>query len=329
VFYQKLQLAGESGNYLIVPFNLGFHQLYLRDYEKLYEIFVSTTLDAVRAARLDVIPIIEVLRQWFLSLLTIPTFPPFILPPSKSADPPWASAVISIGRNLHRFWNRKDKTWTQTSPSRTELREDDNFRRFIAAVVSFPNGLASAFGFKSAIIVCDHVDIAGFGFEPKEPFPVCRREVNLFGLIWDAIRSFPFFISSHSDEALLELFSEFGVDDYSRVTTIDVVDGPVSHVLLVSQKEIVLEPGMCRGCPGYCVAFERVCKLAQDATQYAAVKTKYTQLTSVVDVARNDMIRQDFLRLAALLAAIDTDQRFNEEAMNTITDDDQFTVVVK
>jgi hypothetical protein len=81
VFFQKLQLASESTNYLIVPFNFLFHQAYLDDYERLYEVVISTTLTALRGTRLDTIPVADLLRHWFLSLLTISTFPQLILPP--------------------------------------------------------------------------------------------------------------------------------------------------------------------------------------------------------------------------------------------------------
>jgi hypothetical protein len=329
VFFQKLQLAGESGNYLIVPFNFLFHRLYLGDYEKFYEIVVSTTLEALRVTRLDTIPIIDLLRQYFLSLLTVSTCPALILPACKHGEPSWASAVSEIAREIYQYWNRKDKSWASAPGPRPYPREDDNFRRFLSATVSFPAHIATAFGFKSTILVCDHLDVAGIDITPQEPFPVARAPVNLFATILEAIGSAPFFVSAHDEDTLVGLFATFHVQDYIRVTTEGIVDGPEPGLLLVPNTSLALEPQMCRGCPAYCAAFERVCTLAEEAAKAAVITVKYPRLKSVVDIARGEMVRQEFSHLASLLAVLDTDGKFDDEEMNEIMASEDFSVVVK
>jgi hypothetical protein len=127
------------------------------------------------------------------------TIPPFILPPCTAGGHPWAGPVVDIGRALHRFCNRRDTTWAGSAPSLTQQREDDNFERFLAGIASFPGRLAAAFGFKSAVIVCDHFDVVS----REVPLP------NLFAVFWDAIRASPFFASALREEALMELFAQF------------------------------------------------------------------------------------------------------------------------
>jgi hypothetical protein len=31
------------------------------------------------------------------------------------AEPAWLGPVIDIGRSLHRYWNRRDSSWTEAS----------------------------------------------------------------------------------------------------------------------------------------------------------------------------------------------------------------------
>jgi hypothetical protein len=54
--------------------------------------------------------------------------------------------------------------------------------------------------------------------------------------------------------------------------------------------------------------FLRVCELAQKAQKAATLKNTFAQLRSVIDASRMETIRQEFMRLAVLLQAADTEE---------------------
>ena len=75
--------------------------------------------------------------------------------------------------------------------------------------------------------------------------------------------------------------------------------------------------------------FQRVCGLASESMERAAVKSQYSRLKSVVDISRNEMLKQEFIRLCLLLAAADTDNHFDEERMNDLMSLPDFNVRVR
>jgi hypothetical protein len=328
LFYQKLQVASDAGSYLVVPFNWYFHEIYLGDVNRLFEIIVSITLNALRAARMEIIPIVHVLHQWLLSLLTIPTFPPLTIPQSKKADPVWYRAVIDIGRRIHRYWNKKDTSWAETAVVKSKIREDNNFALFFNEVCAFPQRIARAFEFKSAVLVYDHFDLSSFFLEPGEHFPESRERVSLFAALWAGAQDSPFFIASRSDEALLDLFRQFNIEDYRQLSTERLIDGREARELVVPQLQLALNVDMCRGCPAYIALYEKVVELANESQEKAAVKSQFSRLKSVIDISRNEMLRQELVRLAVLLANADTDGNFDEGKVNGLLALTDFTVKV-
>jgi hypothetical protein len=316
LFYQKLQVASDAGSYLVVPFNWYFHEMYLVDISKLFEIIVSATLNALRVARMELIPIVHVLHQWLVSLLTIPTFPSLMIPQSKKADPVWYRGMVDIGRRIHRYWNKKDTSWAETAVVKSKIREDNNFSLFLNEVCAFPQRISRVFEFKSAVLVYDHFDVSSFLLEPGEHFPESNEPVSLFAALWNGARDGPFFIASRSDEALLGLFREFDIEDYRQLSTERLIDQREGRELVIPQLELALNVNMCRGCPAYLALYERVVELAKESQERAAVKSQFSRLKSVVDISRNEMLRQELVRLAVLLANADTDGNFDEEKVN-------------
>ena len=308
LFYQKLQLTDEATNYLIVPINWFLHQIYIEDFQKLYGLMVSTVLNAIRASHMRFVPIMGALHQWFISLVHIPAFPP--IPPSVLHFTPFpVNVVVEIGKNIHDAWNRKD-----------------GLKRFMNEIVNFPSKMASAFNFKSAVLVFDHFDASGFIIEPGDRFPESRESVNLGGLLSDACSEGPFFVASQDDG---EFFKLFNVDKYTHISTERLITDKGEKELVVTQSQITVNMDMCRGCPAYCAMFIRVCKLASEAMERAAVKSQFSRLKSVVDISRNEMLKQEFIRLCLLLAAADTDNNFNEEKLNELLSLPDFTVKVR
>ena len=308
LFYQKLQLASEATNYLIVPVNWLLHQIYIDDYQKLYGLIVAACLNAIRATRMQYIPIMNALHQWFLSLVTIPAFAP--LPPSVlhfTGFP--VDLVIEIGKGIHKAWNNRA-----------------GLQAFLTETAEFPAKIANAFGYKNAVLVFDHFDASGFMIEPNEHFPESESAVNLSELLAKACDNGPFFVASQDDG---EFFRLFEVDEFAQLSTERLITDKGEKELVVPQSQITVNMDMCRGCPAYCAMFQRVCGLASESMERAAVKSQYTRLKSVVDISRNEMLKQEFIRLCLLLAAADTDNHFDEDRMNDLMSLPDFNVRVR
>ena len=308
LFYQKLQLTNESLNYLVVPVNWQLHQIYIDDYQKLYSLMLSVSLNAVKASRMKYIPIMSALHHWFISLVTVPAFSP--IPPAIlhfTGFP--VDAVVAIGKDIHKAWNNRD-----------------GLKPFMTEVVQFPSKIAQAFEFKSAVLVFDNFDASGFVIEPNDHFPESITSVNLSDLLSEACSACPFFVSSQDDG---EFFRLFHVEKYTQLSTERMITQKSDHQLVVLQSTIAVTMEMCRGCPGYCALFERVCKLATEAMERAAVKSQFSRLKSVVDLSRNEILKQEFVKLCLLLAAADTDNNFDEEKMNELMSLPDFSVRVR
>ena len=297
LFFQKCQLANETLNYLLVPVNWLLHQIYIDDIQKIYNLMVTTTLNALRGSHFELIPIMGALQQWFLSIVVIPAFPP--LPPSVLHFQPFPhDLIVQIGNQIHKAWNKSSGLY-----------------QFLECALAFPKKIAGAFGYKSAVMIFDHFDASGFFIEPPERFGG-SEDVNLAELICKVMDECPFFVASQDDT---EFFKLFTIDDYKQLSTERMIDTKGGRELLIAQPQLTLNMDMCRGCPAYCAMYERLCDMVKDASEHAAVKSQFSQLRSVVDVARNEMVKQELLRICLLLAAADTDNLFDEEKMNELT----------
>lgn len=297
LFYQKLQLTNESTNYLIVPVNWNLHQIYIDDYQKLYILILGVTLNAVKASRMQYLPIMGALHHWFVSMITVPAFSP--IPPAIlhfTGFP--VDAVVAVAKGIHKAWNDKS-----------------GLKAFMTEIVQFPAKIAQVFGFKSHVLVFDHFDASGFVIEPDDHFPEFVGSVNLSDLLSDACSSCPFFVSSEDDG---EFFRLFHAEKYTQLSTERLITQKSDKALVVLQSPVTVTMEMCRGCPGYCALFERVCKLASEAMERAAVKSQFSRLKSVVDISRNEILKQEFIKLCLLLAAADSENNFDEEKMNDL-----------
>jgi hypothetical protein len=326
-FHQKAQIASEAANYLIVPFNWSFQEMYLTDLQKLYELVVTTALAALRAARLDIVPLFAVVQQWLLGVLTSTTLPPLTLPPAKRTEPSWLKPLIEVGRRLHRYWNCKDVSWADGG-GRIRQREDNNFALFIGEVAALPTRIAQAFGFSSAVFVFDHLDVADLALEPSGQFPPSRERVSLFQALWDAARESPLFAAAKDSDQLLALLKNES-DDFRPLSSERIVTAADPHEVTAVQASVIINGEMCRGCPGYCAAFASLCALAEEAETRAAVKSQYSRLRSAVDLSRAELLRQEFLRLALQLAEADSDGNFDEQRMSELVEMKDLTIKVR
>ena len=309
LFFQKLLITNETSNYLLFPVNWLLQQLYLDDLNKIYALFISTALKMLRNARMEFIPIMVPFKQWLLSLINHQVLSP--LPPQIVHYTSFPhDAVMSIGKAIHDAWSKPNQ-----------------FKQFLREVINFPNHLAKAFGFKSAVYIFDHFDLCGYQISPSDPFTTeNQNSVALSEIVCEAINSCPFFVASQSD---VDFFNCFSIQDYRQLSTerIISVEGNEKE-LQVQQPSLILNIEHCRGCPAYCAMFQRLCDLAEDAAQRVAFKSQFTKLKSVVDISRNELLKQEFIRLCILLGGEDTDGIFTEEIMNDMIISPELTIRV-
>lgn len=350
LFYQKLQITGESQNYLLFPLNWRLQQICLDDVTKLYSLFITTTLKMLRNSRMELIPIIVPLKQWFLSLISQQVLPP--LPPQIVHYTPFPhDAVSDIGRSIHTKWSNRD-----------------GFREFLKEIVNFPSNLSKAFSFTSVIHIFDHFDNCGYEISPSEHFQSDNlvngsTPVILSELICEAIEHTPFFIASQND---VDFFNLFSIEDYRQLSTERIIQSPQEassqspsrspsqlkttssqgatvtittsnapsvassqsrsaqlSEMYLQQPPIVLSIENCRGCPAYVAIYQRVYEIAENvqrANQESKKKsiTQSTRLRPATEKSRNQLLKQEFIRLCSLLAAADTDGVFNEDNMNEL-----------
>ena len=183
--------------------------------------------------------------------------------------------------------------------------------------MNFPVVMAHAFGFKNPVFVFDHFESCGYVIEPTDRFSDSQDPVNISNLLCRIADNCPFFIASQDDS---EFFTIFTINDYKQLSTERMITpNSESREIMISNPQITLSIDMCRGCPAYCAMFNRLCTMVGEANERAAVKSQFSRLRSVVDITRNEMVKQELLRVCLLLAAADTDDLFDEEKMNMLS----------
>jgi hypothetical protein len=135
--------------------------------------------------------------------------------------------------------------------------------------------------------------------------------------------------SSQDDEELIKFLRQEGIVDYTQLSTERLVNRKGERELVVPELPLSITIDFCRGCPGYIAMFEKVCDLAADAQEKAAIKSQFSRLRSVVDISRAVMLKQEFIRLCLNLAAADKDKQFPEDKMNVMMSGDDFTIRVR
>lgn len=310
LFFQKLQLANQLKSYLMFPLNWLLQQIYIDDVVKLYHMYVDHTIAILKICRLELIPVTQYISNWFHSLITIPGLP--AIPPTLTHYPNFPTKQFGeLGKRIHDTWGK-----------------DDGFSAFVTEIVNFPNNLAKAFGFVSAIYVYDHFEACGYQLSPPpEKFKAEFQEpVILSEVICKALNKCPFFIASQNDS---ELFNIFSVKNYQQWTTERLITTDEERELVVLQSKVLITKNMCRGCPAYLALYSHVCDLAAEVTRRASLKSQFSKLKSVADIARNEMLKQEFLRMCILLGLADTDGNFDENRMNELMEMEEISIRVR
>ena len=305
LFFQKLQLSNETQNYLIFPLNWQLQQIYIEDVAKLYGLVISTTLNSLRCSQMKYIPLINVLHQWLLSIIEMPVFP--TLPPQVQRFPNFPAAALNqLCQRIHKAWN---------SPK--------GFEEFLQLLFAFPDSFAKAFGFKSAVYILDHYDACCLALTAPEKFEQARNPVSIPACIEKVLQNTPFFVASLND---VEFFNYFTLD-CTQLSTEHLIDQKGEVQLLLADPKFTLSMELCNGCPGYCALYARLVKLAQDTQEKAAVKGQFAKLRSVVDISRQEMLKQEFCRLCLLIKEA-SDESIDGETMSLISEKDELDITI-
>lgn len=310
MFYQKLQISGEASNYLVFPLNWSLYSIFLDDISKLYNIFVTTIFESLRSTKMNLIPIIAPLQQWFQLLITIPAFsplPPVVLHyPGISPD-----AIVNVGMKIYKAWNSKS-----------------GLKDFLIQMARLPTMIAHAFGMKNCVYVFDHFDACGYLIEPTNRFPESNEAVSLTSVLCTALSDSIYFIATLDD---FEFFENFTLQNYRQLSTERIIsfaneDEKDKNEILIAQPPVTISIDSCRGCPAYCATFKRLCELIKSTSEKTAVKNQFSSLKSIVDTSRKNILKQEIYRFCKLLASEDSDEIFTTEVLNELESKSEYDV---
>jgi hypothetical protein len=278
LFLEKLLLSEDCGDYLIVAFNWNVQEFEQDTLFGIYQVFIETTLGALRLARPSLVPVIDILQEWFLRLLSHRGFPPLPGLVVRFEGFPH-DAVLSIARDLHSAWFGSG-----------------NLEHFVFAVTRLPRMLAGIFNFESVVYVYDHFDAAVVMLTGDGRFPD-SQPVLFSHYLCEAAADGPFLVASKSDQ---EFVRGFEITNLIAWTTERIIGDTVEQNLCVCDPPFVLKYEHCRGCPGYCAIYLELCSLAVTAEERKIPRHK-SKYEPVVDRSRQSVLVDQFLRLCLLI----------------------------
>lgn len=284
LFNQKLLLSQESSHYLIFPINWQLQQIYIEDIPKLYGLITSMTLASLRASNMKYAPVIGQIQQFLNSLIEMPMMP--AIPPVLQRFPGFPTTLVQqTASQIHRAWNNQE-----------------GFEEFLNLMFLLPDNLAKCFGYNNAVYVLDHYDCCCVAIEAPEKFAT-KKPVSIPEALNEALKNCPFFIAA-LDES--EFFKFFDVESKNVSTEHLITPDPMPEIL-IKEPNMTLKVDLCAGCPGYIAQYKRVVNLANEAEEKQAIKGQFAKLRSVVDIARQEMLKQEIYRLCVALKEISED----------------------
>jgi len=295
LFYQKLMLSSESYNYLFFILNWSLNQDEIHCIEKIFETVITHTFESLKYTRMNLLPIIPTLTQWFLSLITLQGFP--ATPPAlqKLSQFP-IQPLVSIAKQLHSSWNSKSK-----------------MDMFFFDLFSLPRNIALAFGLKNAVYIFDHFDLSGYEISPSGRFSQSETSVKLNEVLCSVIDSTPFFVASLNDE---DFFNLFNIDSFRNLKTERVINEKRTTRITVVDPPLTIGFNDCRGAPGYCYVLS---ELINKIKQYNELpKKQFMKMSTVVDLCRQSLLKQELQRFLEYLCTASDD--ISPNVMNTISD---------
>ena len=295
VFFQKLQISKQAQNYLIIPINWKLEQEIVDNLPKLYQFYVKSTIIALKALKLDLIPLLPDLQIWLESLIVMKSFGNFSDNIMKYPKFPH-EAIKEFGQKIHKSYSTVN-----------DLEE------FLTLLTQMPAIIGQAFGFKGAVYIMDHFDCCGYQVTKDDITCDFAHFVSL------AIKDSPFFVASLFDQ---DFFDMFEVEKYKSMKTTGILsDGEekIPEKIIVSNPSIELNFDMCHGCPGYCYAYLRLVDFIENANNKIAIKRpNLTPFKSVVDISRNTIAKQELLRFCLLIESSQDEDVFDPAKMNEL-----------
>lgn len=305
LFLQRLQLSNEASEYIIVPFNWQKIQLIMHNVGKVYDAFVDAVVDAVQAANMKFMPIIEDLRQWLHSLIVLKGFPKV---PERMTDFTEVSAdsLSSYGQQVHKAWS-----------------SENGISEFVTRMVQMPALIAEMFGFENAVCVYDHFD--GCDYILEDPSRFGKSEAFLPDILCTTLQNCPFFIATSCDDVFSKIFA---VQRYTHLTTKRIITQTIENDIVSACPSVAIKMDMCGGYPGYCALYNKIYSMADKARENVAIKLNLpSKFRSTADHVRRKIISDEFMRLCLLIAK--TTELIDEDTMNELTSQDEFDVYVR
>ncbi|OHS93530.1 hypothetical protein TRFO_11739 [Tritrichomonas foetus] len=292
IFYQKLLITRVAQKYLMVPINWKILQGIVNDIPKLYNFYIKVTLSALKAVRLDLIPILPTLQKWFESIIVMKSFgnfPPLIQEYTKFPH----QKVMEYGRKIHNSWLAENK-----------------FHEFLSLITEMPTHIASAFELSGAVFIMDHFDCCGYQITKDGETLDLGHYVSL------SISNSPFFVASQDDH---DFFNVFEVEKHKTITTTGIITDVEEKSIIISNPNIELKLDMLKGCPGYYATYFRLCDIIDRSNDKIAIKRpNLTPFKSVVDINRQVVAKQELLRFCLILESAQDSEMFDAGKMNQL-----------
>lgn len=292
LYFIKSQIGNQIESSFILPINFMQYQVDITDPSKLLHIYIPKCFRALKVQKPEYAPYIPFVQQWIqcVTQVALPTFPSNVV----FTDPNTKAALVLLATKIHRLWT-----------SRASLED------FVRATIRFPLDFAACFNFKTLLLVLDHYDCLNVNVENPQQFPDALGPVNIASAMNDFLEEVSFVVASSKDE---EFFNCFKVKSFVEFSTLRMVaDAPNKSINLVDLG-YTLHSSICKGCPAYHVAFDRICNEVERMNQKAPSGIKFA---SFIDQARREACNQSIARFMSLFDTDEIPVDVLEEIQNT------------
>lgn len=267
LFSRILNFLIESGkfkDYFIIP--LDFQNAQITSVESFYQYMSRKIIEALLIQRPDLQLFEHALKKSFSTLTKVQKIKHFPKPTNTQQHlclP--IKQVENLLIRMHQCYH---------DPSLTDS--------FLTNVVLLPQLLGSIFFFKSPLFIIDHIDDADIEFKRKGSSSIQLLEFLKFGL-----SNSQYLISCRDGESLadkLNAIDDDSIDLRNQTQNIYVYDIFLSNYenssILVTfddkavQKNLILSPSHCGGCPSFIGKFDKLCDLLEQMNQTSGPRKK-------------------------------------------------------
>jgi len=296
VYFMKCQLSGIVSDYLFVPINWLHHTKDITDFSALYSLMVTLTLDSAKISKPELSPFLLSLKQWFNSLITIPSLTP--VPPSvQHYSQVLKSRLGSLGSEIHRIWHSKE-----------------GLLDFVNVCLEFPQKFAFSIGCKNAVLICDHIDCCIDTISPSGRFEKSKEYVVFSHALSQILSTCPFFVASQQDEFFIQRFK---LDNSKLILTERIIRVQSQSKIAIVTPPYIIESDICKGCPAYHAMFDEICKDVELMNANSINKSQSKKFKPIVDNNRRDIIRQKIFRFLSLVGDDEVPKEIKSDIQTT------------